>query len=155
VLEAAQREAFRRAQPAYDQEDLLLAIAVVPESAGLAVLARLGVSRDQLHAEAEAANAAAPGQPGVNVNRSSLAVRAAPRAQALLGLAVDEALRLGHTYLGVEHLLPAMLRQGSGPGYNALTRLGVSLEPARAALRAHIEHACTCDACRGGTGTCR
>jgi hypothetical protein len=144
VVAAAQQEAFRRAQPAYDQEDLRLAIAVVPESAGLVVLDRLGVSQGRLRAEAESVIAAAPGQPSgppsvsVNVNVSSLAVRAAPRAQAMLALAVDEALLLRHAYLGVEHLLLAMLRQGAGPGYDALARLGVRLEPARAALRAYI-----------------
>src|SRR5205809_7121918 len=51
-------------------------------------------------------------------SQRAFVVRAALRAQATLALAVDEALLLGHPYLGVEHLLLAMLRQGSGPGYD-------------------------------------
>jgi ATP-dependent Clp protease ATP-binding subunit ClpC len=158
VIEEAQQSAFSRAQPAYDQEDLLLGIAMVPGSAGLEVLRRLGVSQEQLRADAEAVVAAAPGPPSgsgsLNINRSRFAVRAAPRAQATLALAVDEALLLGHPYLGVEHLLLGILRQGAGPGYDVLTHLGVRLDPARAALRTYIAQACTCDACRSGTGTC-
>ena len=140
----------------YDQEDLLFGIASVPESAALAVLERLGVSQDQLRTEAESTVATAPalGGVGVNVHASSAAVRAAPRAQVLLALAEDEARLLGHSYLEVEHLLLAMVRQGSGPGWTALARLGVGLEPARAELLAYIAAGCSCDACRRGTGTC-
>ncbi|HEX2186235.1 MAG TPA: Clp protease N-terminal domain-containing protein [Chloroflexota bacterium] len=138
VIEAAQREAFERAQPAYDQEDLLLGIATVPDSAGLEVLRRLGVSQERLRAEAEAVVAAGPGQSAVNVHQSSTQLRPAPRAQTTLSLAADEARDLKHGYIGVEHLLLGILRQGDGPGYGALDRLGVALAPARAALGQHL-----------------
>jgi ATP-dependent Clp protease ATP-binding subunit ClpC len=138
VLAAAQAEAFGRNQPAYDQDDLLFGIAVVPDSAGLEVLRRLGISQERLRSEVDAAIAATSGPPAINVNRTSGQLRPAPRAQATLTLAADEARDLKHGYVGVEHLLLGMLRQGAGPGYVVLTHLGVTLDPARAALGQYL-----------------
>jgi ATP-dependent Clp protease ATP-binding subunit ClpA len=138
VLREAQQEAYRRSQPAYDQENLLFGIAIVPEWAGLEILWRQGISQDRLRAEVEAVIASAAAQPMINVNQSTFQVRPAPRAQAALALAADEVRDLRHAYVGVEHLLLGILRQGSGPGYEVLTRLGVSLSAARVALREYL-----------------
>jgi Clp amino terminal domain, pathogenicity island component len=54
------------------------------------------------------------------------------RAKKVIGLAVDEARRLGHGYIGTEHILLGMIREGEGLGPALLTNLGISLESTRA-----------------------
>src|SRR5205823_14447254 len=54
-----------------------------------------------------------------------------PRAKKVIELAVDEARRLNHDYIGTEHLLLGLLREGSGIGAGVLEDLGVSLSRAR------------------------
>jgi ATP-dependent Clp protease ATP-binding subunit ClpC len=54
----------------------------------------------------------------------------------VIGLAADEARRLNHRYIGTEHLLLGLLREGEGVAAGVLQRLGVSLGQAR---RATIE----------------
>jgi prophage maintenance system killer protein len=49
-----------------------------------------------------------------------------PRAKKVLGLSLREALALGHQYIGTEHLLLAILREGHGVAAQVLTRFGTS-----------------------------
>lgn len=100
---------------------------------------RRGVSQEQLRAKAEAAAASVPGPPAINVHRVSLQLRLAPRAQATLTLAADEGRALKRGYIGVEHVLLAMLRWGDGRGFEELPELGVTLDRARAALREFLD----------------
>lgn len=53
------------------------------------------------------------------------------RARRVLALAQDEAWLLGHNFVGTEHILLGLLREGNGLAAQALTSLGVSLESAR------------------------
>ena len=55
-------------------------------------------------------------------------------AQHVLVLAREEALSLNHQYIGTEHLLLGLLREQEGLATLALTKLGVALEPVRAAI---------------------
>src|SRR5512136_3185667 len=55
-----------------------------------------------------------------------------PRAKRVIELAVDEARRLHHNYIGTEHLLLGLLREGEGIAASALEGLGVTLEKVRA-----------------------
>src|SRR5690242_6208305 len=57
-----------------------------------------------------------------------------PRAKKVLELAVDEARRLNHHYVGTEHLLLGLLREGEGIAAGVLESLGISLGRARNAL---------------------
>ena len=57
-----------------------------------------------------------------------------PRAKKVLELAVDEARRLNHHYVGTEHLLLGLLREGEGIAAGVLESLGVSLGRARNAM---------------------
>jgi len=57
-----------------------------------------------------------------------------PRAKKVMELAVDEAVRLNHHYIGTEHLLLGLLREGEGIAAGVLESLGVSLGRARNAL---------------------
>src|SRR5205814_5357958 len=54
-----------------------------------------------------------------------------PRAKRVIELAVDEARRLNHHYIGTEHLLLGLVREGEGIAAGVLESLGVSLEKVR------------------------
>lgn len=54
-----------------------------------------------------------------------------PRAKKVLELALREALQLGHNYIGTEHILLALIREGQGVGAQVLGKLGVELNQAR------------------------
>jgi hypothetical protein len=53
------------------------------------------------------------------------------RAKKVIGLAVDEARRLGQRYIGTEHILLGLIREGEGLGAALLTNLGISLQSTR------------------------
>jgi ATP-dependent Clp protease ATP-binding subunit ClpC len=59
------------------------------------------------------------------------------RVKEVISLSREEALRLGHDYIGTEHLLLGMIREGEGVAISVLKKLGVSLKE----LRATIEQA--------------
>jgi len=59
-------------------------------------------------------------------------------AQQVLTLAREEALSFYHQYIGTEHLLLALLREQDGVAALALSRLGVALDPVRAAVEKKI-----------------
>ena len=48
------------------------------------------------------------------------------KVKEVISLAREEALRLGHDYIGTEHLMLGMIRDGQGPGVDLLVRSGVS-----------------------------
>src|SRR3974390_2591056 len=59
-----------------------------------------------------------------------------PRAKKVIELAVDEARRLNHHYIGTEHLLLGLVREGEGIAAGVLESLGVKLEKVRAEVQA-------------------
>jgi ATP-dependent Clp protease ATP-binding subunit ClpC len=59
------------------------------------------------------------------------------RVKEVISLSREEALRLGHDYIGAEHLLLAMIREGEGLAVMVLKKMGVSLED----LKAEVERA--------------
>jgi ATP-dependent Clp protease ATP-binding subunit ClpC len=54
-----------------------------------------------------------------------------PQAKNVLKLSLDEALQLGHHYIGTEHLLLGLIREGDGVAAQVLTGLGADLDGAR------------------------
>ncbi len=58
------------------------------------------------------------------------------KVKEVISLAREEALRLGHDYIGTEHLMLGIIRDGEGPGIELLHKSGVSLDQ----LRQSIEH---------------
>jgi ATP-dependent Clp protease ATP-binding subunit ClpC len=60
------------------------------------------------------------------------------RARAVLTLAQEEAQRLHHNYIGTEHLLLGLIREGEGEAAQALTSLGFELDKVRSAVEAII-----------------
>ena len=57
-----------------------------------------------------------------------------PRAKTVLELSLRESARLGHSYIGSEHLLLGLLREGEGVGAAVLRKLGVELDELRSTL---------------------
>jgi ATP-dependent Clp protease ATP-binding subunit ClpA len=61
-----------------------------------------------------------------------------PRAKKVLQLSLREALALGHRYLGPEHVLLGLIREGEGVAADIIRRRGGSLEAVRNALLGHL-----------------
>ena len=64
-----------------------------------------------------------------------------PRAKKVLELALREALSLGHNYIGTEHILLGLVREGEGLAAMVLTRLGADLEAVRARVLDELRRA--------------
>lgn len=124
VLTLAQEEAQRLQHNYIGTEHLLLGL--VREGEGLAAKVLntmdvdLDVARDKVEAIIGRGKRTVFGEIGLT-----------PRAKKVIELAVDEARRLNHHYVGTEHLLLGLLREGSGIGAGVLEDLGVSLNRAR------------------------
>merc|ERR1711912_105057 len=54
-----------------------------------------------------------------------------PRAKRVLEMSLDEARQLGHNYIGTEHLLLGLIREGEGVAARVLENLGVNLSKVR------------------------
>jgi len=125
VLTLAQEEALRFNHNYIGTEHLLLGL--VREDKGIAagVLANLGVELLRVRSAVEfimgRGDRAVMGEIGLT-----------PRAKVVIEMTVDEARRLGHHYIGTEHLLLGMVREGEGIAAGVLESLGVTLHKARA-----------------------
>jgi ATP-dependent Clp protease ATP-binding subunit ClpA len=128
VMTLAQDEAQRLGHNYMGTEHLLLGL--VREGEGIAAIAlkRLGVSLD----DARAAVLHIIGH-GDRIVAGEIGLT--PRAKKVIELAVDEARRMGHHYIGTEHLLLGLLREGEGIAAGVLASLGVDLERARDAVK--------------------
>jgi ATP-dependent Clp protease ATP-binding subunit ClpC len=73
---------------------------------------------------------------GSGSSPSSSHIPYTPRSKKVLELALREALQLGHNYIGTEHLLLALLREGEGMGAQAIAKLGSDLGGVRKAVLA-------------------
>ena len=125
VLTLAQEEALRFNHNYIGTEHLLLGLVREGEGVAAKVLANLGVELNKVRSAVEfiigRGDRAVTGEIGLT-----------PRAKKVIELAVDEARRLGHHYIGTEHLLLGLVREGEGIAAGVLESLGVSLEKVRA-----------------------
>lgn len=124
-------------------EHLLLGLLGDEESVAAKVLANLGVQAGAVR-QAVVEHIGKGDQPFVGERRLT------PRAEQILDLARDEAHKLSHHYVGTEHLLLGLVREGPGVGAIILADLGVDLERART----EVLHALTSTA-KGTVITCR
>jgi ATP-dependent Clp protease ATP-binding subunit ClpC len=125
VLALAQEEAQRLNHNYIGTEHLLLGLVRESESVAGRVLSHLGV---QLPAVREAVLFVIGRGEGPVAGEIGLT----PRAKKVMELAVDEARRLRHDYIGTEHLLLGLVREGEGVAAGVLTNLGLDLEQVRA-----------------------
>jgi len=125
VIILAQDEAKRLNHSAVGTEHLLLGIIREGEGVASKVLESLGISAERVRAEIEAAIGRGDRTPYEEVAFT-------PRAKKVLELALDEARRLGHNYIGTEHLLLGLIREGEGVAARVLEAMGADLERVRA-----------------------
>jgi hypothetical protein len=118
-------------------EHLLLAILVDPDALSVKVVEALGVPRAALRDAVVAA--AGPRTP---YNAPAGEPPFTPRARRVLDLTRGESLRLGHNYIGTEHLLLALVAEKDGIAGRVLREQGVDMDRARAevvrALTAYV-----------------
>jgi ATP-dependent Clp protease ATP-binding subunit ClpA len=127
VMALAQDEAQRLGHNYMGTEHLLLGLVREGEGVAAVALKRLGVSLE----DARAAVMHIIGH-GDRIVAGEIGLT--PRAKKVIELAVDEARRMGHHYIGTEHLLLGLLREGEGIAAGVLESLGVNLERARGVI---------------------
>ncbi|HVB62486.1 MAG TPA: Clp protease N-terminal domain-containing protein [Ktedonobacteraceae bacterium] len=124
VLSLAQEEAQRFQHNYIGTEHLLLGLVREGDGVAAKVLTNLGVTLEEVRTTIESiigrGDRIALGEIGLT-----------PRAKKVIELAVDEARRLNHHYIGTEHLLLGLVREGEGIAAGALESLGVKLEDVR------------------------
>ncbi|MCL4467135.1 MAG: ATP-dependent Clp protease ATP-binding subunit [Chloroflexi bacterium] len=125
VLTLAQEEAQRFNHNYIGTEHLLLGLVREGDGVAAKVLGNMGVELNKVRSAVEfiigRGDRMVVGEIGLT-----------PRAKKVIELAVDEARRLNHHYIGTEHLLLGLVREGEGIAAGVLESLGVSLEKVRA-----------------------
>ncbi len=125
VLSLAQEEAQRFNHNYIGTEHILLGLVREPDGVAAKVLGTLGVELNKVRSAVEfiigRGERSAAGEIGLT-----------PRAKKVIELAVDEARRLNHHYIGTEHLLIGLMREGEGVAAGVLESLGVNLDKVRA-----------------------
>ncbi len=124
VLTLAQEEAQRFNHNYIGTEHLLLGLVREGDGVAAKVLSNLGVELNKVRSAVEFII-------GRGDKQSSGEIGLTPRAKKVIELAVDEARRLGHSYIGTEHLLLGLVREGEGIAAGVLESLGVNLERVR------------------------
>jgi ATP-dependent Clp protease ATP-binding subunit ClpC len=123
----SQEEARRLNHNYIGTEHILLGLIQEEEGVAAQVLTSIGVSRDEVRTLVEEII-------GRGTQTLSEHVPFTPRAKTVLELSLREALQLGHNYIGTEHLLLGLLREGEGVAAQVLTRLGAELGQVRSAV---------------------
>ena len=126
VLTMAQEEAQRLNHNYIGTEHLLLGLVKEDQGVAVKVLRELGVEPMQVIKAIERAVGKGDRPP---YGKPTLA----PRTKRVIELSVEEARLMGHQYIGTEHLLLGLVREGEGIAVNVLRSLGVSLDKVRTA----------------------
>ena len=124
VLTIAQEEARQMNHNSIGTKHILLGLVREEEGVAAKILTNLGVSLNKIRTAVEF-NSDRGERP--STGESGLT----PRAKRVIELAIDEARQLSHNYIGTEHLLLGLLREGEGVAAGVLNSLGVTLERAR------------------------
>jgi ATP-dependent Clp protease ATP-binding subunit ClpC len=130
VVVLAQEEARDLGHNYVGTEHILLGL--IHERTGVAAraLTALGVSQDETRTQVEAI-----------IGRGDLArvqdgpIPFTPRTKKVLELAAREALQLGHDYIGTEHILLGLMREGDGVGAQVLNSAGIEFSAVRHQIR--------------------
>jgi ATP-dependent Clp protease ATP-binding subunit ClpC len=124
VVFFAQEEAGRLGENYVSTEHLLLGLVRENDSVAARILDRLGVSLGRIRSEIERQVTRGDGRLGQDMQLT-------PRAKRVIDLAYDEARQLNNNYIGTEHLLLGLIREGEGLAGRVLAKLGVDLERTR------------------------
>ena len=128
---AAQDEARTRGDPAVGTEHVLLGLFAGEDNVATIVLGRLGIDRETVVREVDEQLPPGDGAPRGHMPFTK-------GAKKTLELALREALRLGHNYIGCEHILLALARVTDGTASRVLTDLGATHERLDHEVRDHL-----------------
>lgn len=123
VLALAQEEAVRLGHNNIGTEHILLGLIREGEGIAAKALQALGLNLERIQDEVE--NLIGRGQD------KPTNIAYTPRAKKVIELSMDEARKIGHTYVGTEHILLGLIREGEGVAARVLNNLDVSLNKAR------------------------
>jgi ATP-dependent Clp protease ATP-binding subunit ClpC len=124
VLTLAQEEAQRFNHNYIGTEHLLLGLVREGEGVAAKVLSNLGIELTKVRSAVDFII-------GRGEHQVMGEIGLTPRAKRVIELSIDEARRLGHHYVGTEHLLLGLIREGEGIASGVLESLGVNLEKVR------------------------
>ncbi len=125
VILLAKEEAKRFNHDYIGTEHILLGLVREGEGVAAAVLASMNLTPDKIRLEVEKLV-----QPGPSTVISG-DIPFTPKAKKVIELAMEEARSLGHNYIGTEHLLLGLIREGEGVASQVLLNLGLELEKVR------------------------
>ncbi|MCS7063770.1 MAG: ATP-dependent Clp protease ATP-binding subunit [Methylacidiphilales bacterium] len=125
VLALARKEADRFNHNYVGTEHLLLGLIKLSQGVAVNVLTKLGIDLETVRIEVEKQVGTGP-EAKVTGN-----IPYTPRVKKVLALASKEAKALNHTYVGTEHILLGLLREGEGVAARVLKSLDLDLEKAR------------------------
>ncbi len=123
VLALSQEEAVRLGHNNIGTEHILLGLVSEGEGIAAKALQAIGLGADKIRDEVESLIGK-----GSEVSQT---IHYTPRAKKVIELSMDEARKLGHSYVGTEHILLGLIREGEGVAARVLNNLGVSLNKAR------------------------
>jgi ATP-dependent Clp protease ATP-binding subunit ClpC len=124
VVYLAQQEAARLGHNVVGTEHLLLGLVAEGEGVAAKALESLDIRLEKIRQEVEKII-------GVGETNPFGEIPFTPRAKRVLELAVDEGRQLGHNYVGTEHILLGLIREGEGVAAQVLKNLGADLEKVR------------------------
>ncbi len=131
VLVLAQEEAREMNHNFIGTEHLLLGLVREGEGIASKVLESLGVKLETIRSQMEKVMGKGDKPPAT--------ISYTPRAKKVIELAIEEGRNLGHNYVGTEHLLLGLVREGEGVAAQVLSSLGVDLEDARKMVLQNLE----------------
>jgi len=127
VVFYAQEEAQNFGEGYVSTEHLLLGLVRESDSVAARVLEKLGVSLNRIRSEVEKQLPRGDARPNQDMTLT-------PRAKRVIDLAYDEARNLNNNYIGTEHLLLGLIREGDGIAGRVLAKLGIDLSAAQFAV---------------------
>ena len=127
VIMLAQEEARRLGHNFVGTEQILLGLIGENTGIGPKVLKAMGVNLKDARVEVEKIIGRGSGFVAVEIPFT-------PRAKRVLELSLEEARQLGHNYIGTEHLLLGLIREGEGVAARVLENLGVDLSKVRSQI---------------------
>ncbi|MDY0087747.1 MAG: Clp protease N-terminal domain-containing protein, partial [Coriobacteriia bacterium] len=127
VVVYAQEEARMLNQNYIGTEHLLLGLIREQDGIAAKALESLSISLEDVHAQVEELIGRGTFVPSGHIPFT-------PRAKKVLELSLREALQLGHNYIGTEHILLGLIREGEGVAAQVLLNLGADLEKVRSAV---------------------
>src|SRR5436305_9351522 len=124
VVFFAQEEPGRLGENYVGTEHLLLGLVRENDSVAARILDRLGVPLGRIRSDIEKQVSRGHGNLGQDMQLT-------PRAKRVIDLAYEEARQLNNNYIGTEHLLLGLIREGDGLAARVLIKLGADLERTR------------------------